>query len=283
MKSIATYPAFLAVLGVLAAAPSLGRAATSVSVGVSVGDNGIEGFHLAACRHYHAKPEAVAFIRARRIPDDHVPVVLFIADHARCTPDAVVALRLRGMSWFDISLHYGLSVDLFHVETRGDYGPPYGRALGHFKHRKRNEWGAIRLADDDVACLVNLRFLSAHHGCSADDVLKLHAKGESPFGLHGKLKAKGGPAKDGPAKADGKGPKADGKGGAAAPAKSPAPGESAQGGQGAEKPAQRDAGSAKAASGGGAKNGSAVKNDENENAGGGGRSSGGRGGGRGKK
>ena len=73
------------------------------------------------------------------------------------------------------------------------------------------------------------------------------------------------PARDADAaKADGKDPKADGKGGAAAPAKPP----SAQGGQTAQKPPKTDAG--------GAKGGASVKNDENENTGGG-RSSGGRG------
>lgn len=187
--------AALAALAALAT-PVVPAAPTDVSAGVAVGSDGIEGFHLAVSQHYRVKRETVAAVRARRIPDDHAPVVFFIAERARCSPEAVVELRLGGRSWMDIGLHFGLSADVFHVDVQGDHGPPYGRALGHFKHRHRNRWGAIRLSDDDVTCLVHLKFLSAHHGCPPEDVIRLHGstegKGPSIVALHGQLKAKGG-------------------------------------------------------------------------------------------
>lgn len=179
--------------------------AADVSLGVSVGDGGLESFHLAISEHYRVPRATVAAVRARKIPDDDLPLVFFIAERARCSPEAVVELRLGGTSWMDIGLRFGLTAAAFYVEVEGDHGPPYGRALGHFKHRDRARWGEIRLSDEDLSCLVQLKFLSERHKRSALDVIRARERGENLVALHGKLGAKGGGAKEAPGKGSGAG------------------------------------------------------------------------------
>ena len=90
----------------------------------------------------------------------------------------------------DISARFGISAGVFHVPVREAFGPPFGRALGHFKNTKRSEWGTIRLSDADVVCLVNLKFLSAHHKSSPEAVIKLQRKADGFVKLHGRAKAR---------------------------------------------------------------------------------------------
>ncbi len=159
----------------------------SVEVGVSSGHS---EFHLALAKHYEVDRAVVVRVRERGIPDDHVPVALFIAKRARVQPSAVVALRLEGRSWFEISTHFGLSASLFHVHVERDYGPPYGNAFGHFRNRKRSEWRTIRLSDSDLVSLVNVRFLSIRYGRTPDEVVQLHAEKGGIVSLHGRVKAR---------------------------------------------------------------------------------------------
>ena len=175
----------LTVVGLLPFASA--RAQVNLSAGISIGNDGVEGFHLAISQHYHVRNEVVIAYRAKKIPDDHLPVVFFLAGRANVSPDVVVGLRLSGKSWMDISLQLGLRPDVFYVEVDSP-GPPYGRALGHFKKKKRGQWGSIRLVDDDIVGLVNLKFISAHHGYSPNQVIKLRVKGDSFLKLHGRAK-----------------------------------------------------------------------------------------------
>lgn len=195
------------ILGWGAAAPAWGG--ESLSAGVTIGSDGVESFHLAACTHYGFKTETVAVFHKHRIPDDHVPVVYYIAHRAEVSPDVVIGLRMGGKSWWEISAHFGLSAEVFYVPVARRPGPPYGKAWGHFKNGKRTNWAAVRLSDDDVVTLVNVRFLAAHHGCTPDEVIemrqkgtgfvKLHvgfklSKGNGPGKVHGNVHAGGGKA-----------------------------------------------------------------------------------------
>ncbi|MBN1444379.1 MAG: hypothetical protein JXA90_16830 [Planctomycetes bacterium] len=165
-----------------------------VGVGVKITDGSRHNFHLAVGAHFGVPEAQVVGVRARNIPDDDLPVVFFLAARARVEPEAIVDLRLGGMSWMQISGRFGIGVDVFHVPVTVDPGPPYGRAIGHFRNRKRSEWHTLQLTDQDVAHLVSVKFMAAHYGCSPDDVLKLHARGEGPLHLHLRLhQAKGGP------------------------------------------------------------------------------------------
>ncbi|HPA85550.1 MAG TPA: hypothetical protein PLJ30_12140, partial [Deltaproteobacteria bacterium] len=96
-------------------------AETRWNVGISGGNDGIEGFHLSVGEYYRVPHREVVVIHKRGICDEGLPVVFFIAQRAHVHPDAVVGLRLRGMSWFDITLHYGLCPDIYYVPVRHVY------------------------------------------------------------------------------------------------------------------------------------------------------------------
>jgi hypothetical protein len=158
--------------------------ATDVNVGVSLDEDGLQGFYLAIGEHFGAAEKEVIVVREKNIPDDELPVVFFLAQRADVRPAAIIKLRLAGNSWMDISLHFGLHADIYHVSTVGDFGPPYGRALGHYKKQKRHNWHKIRLADADIVTLVNLSFMSKHYGYAPSEVIRHHQKGKKFTAIH---------------------------------------------------------------------------------------------------
>jgi hypothetical protein len=67
-------------------------------------------------------------------------------------------------------------------------GHPYGKALGYYKNRKREEWASLTLTDDEVVGLVNVKFLSAHYGLAPDEVIKLRKEGDGFVKLSAQVK-----------------------------------------------------------------------------------------------
>jgi len=131
-------------------------------------------------------------VKKRGMPDDDLPVVYFLARRAGVQPAVIIDLRLDGKSWMDISLHYGLTADVFYIDVKEDPGPPYGKAYGYFKNKPRKEWKNIRLSDSDIVNFVNLGFISSYYGYSPNEVIKMRSNGESFVKINGKVKqAKG--------------------------------------------------------------------------------------------
>jgi hypothetical protein len=98
----------------------------------------------------------------------------------------------------EITTHLGLTAEVFYVPVQGDPGPPYGKAYGHFKNRKKADWGAIRLTDTDIVNFVNLKFISSHYGYSPDEVIKMRQSGKDFVSINTEVKSKKGKAgKDG--------------------------------------------------------------------------------------
>lgn len=166
----------------LTAALILGLAAGSKAVdfgfGLQVDDEGRKSFYLAVSNHYNVPEKEIVVVRERRVPDEEMPVVFFLARKAGVAPKVIIDLRLSGKSWMDITIHYGLNAKVYYVEFEGDPGPPYGHAYGHFKKRPKDKWGEIRLSDGDIVNFVNLRFISDHYGWSANDVIKMRQNGK---------------------------------------------------------------------------------------------------------
>lgn len=156
-------------------APSL--AETQWNVGVSGGSEGIEGFHVSVGEYYHVPAREVVVIHDRGIHEEELPVVFFLSRRAHVSPEAIVRLRLRGMNWMDITLHFGLSPEVYYVPVR--YGPPYGHAYGHYKKHPKGGWGRHDLRDVDIVNQVNLRFISDHHGYAPEQVMKYRNQGRS--------------------------------------------------------------------------------------------------------
>jgi hypothetical protein len=160
---------------------------SDVEVGLSADNDGIREFHLAVGDFYRVPEKEVVIVRERRIPDEELPVVFYIAQRARVAPSVIVELRLGGRSWLDIVHYHGLGAEIFYVDATAD-GPPYGRALGYYKNKPKKEWKYIKLADDDVVNLVNLGFISKHYGYSPNTVVRLRSDGRDFVSIHKDVK-----------------------------------------------------------------------------------------------
>jgi hypothetical protein len=155
------------VLGALSI-PGRVDAQTPFSVDARVGN-----FHVAVANYYQVPQREVVVIHERRVRDEEIPVVLFIAQHAHVAPATIVDLRMRGLSWWDISVRYGIGPEIYYVPVTVVPGPPYGKAWGHYKKKSRKQWHTIVLADDDVVNLVQVRFISDYYRIPPERVFEV--------------------------------------------------------------------------------------------------------------
>ena len=174
----------LALLGPIRDVPA------QVNLGLSVGEEGLRSFHLGIGEYFRVPEREVIIIRERRIPEQEIPVVFLIAQRARVAPAAIVDLRQRGRSWLNITIHYGLSPEIYYVPMPATVrvGPPYGKAYGHFKNKPKKEWKTIVLSDGDVINLVNLKFVSEHYGRPPEEVIRLRSSGKQFVVLHDEVR-----------------------------------------------------------------------------------------------
>jgi hypothetical protein len=182
------------VLAAVVASPAVGagsaEAQTAFSVSAQIGD-----FHVAVANYYRVPEREVIVIRERRIPDEELPVVLFIAQQARVAPARIIDFRLRGDSWWDISLRFGLGPEVYYVPVAVTPGPPYGRAYGHYKKKKRTEWRTIVLTDADVVNLVELRFLSEHYHIAPERIIEMRGRDRDFVAIHTEVRGQRGNGK----------------------------------------------------------------------------------------
>src|SRR5262245_47836925 len=158
-------------------------AQTAYSVSANIGN-----FHVAVANYYQVPEREVIVIRERRIPDDEIPVALFIARHAGVPWGRVVDMRLRGASWWDISVRLGVKPEVYYVPVAVVSGPPYGRALGHYKNKHRKQWSTIVLTDADVVNLVELQFLSEHYRVAPERIIELRGKERDFVVIHAEVR-----------------------------------------------------------------------------------------------
>lgn len=172
---------FLLILFTLIFLLPVSNSEASIDLGISIGDEGLRGFYLAVGDYYRVPQREVIIIRERGIPAEETPVVLFIAGRARVSPSIIMDMRLGGKGWTDILVHFRLGPDILYVPVREGVaiGPPYGKAYGYYKKKPKKEWRKIVLSDADVVNLVNLRFLSEHHGYAPERVMKLRGEGKN--------------------------------------------------------------------------------------------------------
>ncbi|HPD20613.1 MAG: hypothetical protein QM299_14690 [Pseudomonadota bacterium] len=142
-------------------------AGTKWSVGVTGNDDGISGFHLSIGEYYRVPHREVVVVHQQGICHEDLPVVFFIAKRACVHPDMIARMRLRGMTWMDITLHFGLGPDIYFIPGCTG-GKRYHPGL---KHR--------HLSDHDIVNQVNLIFLSGYHRCPPDRIVKYRSQGKS--------------------------------------------------------------------------------------------------------
>jgi hypothetical protein len=153
-------------------------AGTPFNVNISGDSKGIHGFDLSIGDYYRVPEREVVVVHERGIPEDELPVVFFLSQRAHVRPELIVDMRLRGMSWMDITLHYGMRPDIYYVPVKAvRHGPPYGHAYGYYKHKK-HEWKDMRFSDEDIVNQVNTKFISEHHGYAPEKVMRSRSEGK---------------------------------------------------------------------------------------------------------
>jgi hypothetical protein len=158
-------------------------AGTQWDVGISGGSEGIDGFTLSIGEYYGVPAREVIVIHDRGIYEEELPVVFHIARRAHVCPGTVVDLRLRGMSWMDITLYFGLSPEIYYVPVvvhhYHHYGPRCGHAYGYYHKHPRGGWSRNELRDRDIVNQVNLKFMAEHHRYAPEKIMRYRSDGRS--------------------------------------------------------------------------------------------------------
>lgn len=157
--------------------PSPCEGATQWNVGIQGGSQGIEGFQISIGEYYRVPQQEVIVVHEHGIPEEELPVVFYLAQRAHVSPNVIVDLRLHHMSWMDITLHFGLSPEIYYVPVPTGRHHPHGKAYGYYDKYPRHQWKHIRLRDDDIVNQVNLRFISDHYGYAPDRVMRYRSEG----------------------------------------------------------------------------------------------------------
>jgi len=159
-----------------------------VDAALSIEDGRVSSFYLSIGDHYSVPEKEIIVVKKRHIPDDELAVVFYLSRRASVSPTTIIDLRLGGMTWMEITMHFHLTAEIFYVSIEKASGPPYGKAHGYFKNRHRNEWKTIRLSDVDIINFVNLRFISEHYGLTPDEVVRMREQGQSFIAINDKAK-----------------------------------------------------------------------------------------------
>jgi len=149
--------------------------------------------------YYQAPPDEVLGFEQQGIPYEELPVVFYVASRAQCDPGLVANLRLQGMSWADICMHFGLSPRIFY--WRGlfsvDLGGPYSDIYLGFRRYPRSlwSWNLLAFSDADIINCVNMRFSTAYWRCTPFEVARWRGFGHpyfwGGFYVHGRFFGRG--------------------------------------------------------------------------------------------
>lgn len=159
---------------ILASMALLGPAAVGQEVTPAVR----EAYFRAVGEHFDVPFQEVTLISEGELHPDEVPVVVFLAERAGVSPDVLVALRQEGRPWREVARRFGLDAQAFHLNLpdEAELGS-LSRAYGEFRDRPVADWGGIRLEDEDIITLVNLRVLMERTGAAPARILTV--KGEA--------------------------------------------------------------------------------------------------------
>ncbi len=161
-------------LAVLASSASIQAESPAVDKVESKSD-----FYAALADHYRLPDSVVRSIHERRLPDDELAVIFFLAAQAAIQPDDVADLRLLKKSWMELTTHFGLTAEIFYVPVTSDPSPPFAKPYALYKAQPRTLWKRITLEDPDILNLVNLRFVSSYFKVPPEDVIRLRAQNKS--------------------------------------------------------------------------------------------------------
>lgn len=148
-----------------------------------------QDYFRAVASFFNLPPNEIAILSDWEMPADEIPVVLFMARRAGVSPEALVALRDAGRGWSTLADRYSVHAAAFHVPVADD--APTGRlesAYRLFRSTPVGEWSTVRLSDDDIVGLVNVRVISQSLRIPAERVLAATAQPGSFLDLYVRLR-----------------------------------------------------------------------------------------------
>ncbi len=166
LKIIATLTILIFIL------TSVAQATVQFSIGVSTPEARIR---FVYSDYYNVEPDVIYHCEHMGIPVEEVPVVLFLSKKSRVNPEVIIKWRLAGMSWYEITIKLRLKPEIFIVPIPAHIkvGPPYGRAYGYWRKHKSLK---IKLSDEEIRELINLRIASEYYKIKVEEVLKRREK-----------------------------------------------------------------------------------------------------------
>jgi len=149
-------------------------------------------FLQGVAAHFNLPPAEVDVLARWSIPAEEIPVALYIAGRASLSPEVVFSVRRGGTAWVEVARRYGVGSSVFHTALGGaPPSPLLARAYADFEGRAPREWDAVRLSDDEVVALVNLRFLMEALRVPAGRALEARASAGSWIGAYVALGGRG--------------------------------------------------------------------------------------------
>lgn len=135
--------------------------------------------------YFSVPQKEVAVVKEQNIPNDEISVIFFIAQQAGVSAGEILDLRKKGMTWQQIINSYSMGSDILYVPINENVkvGPPYGHAYGYYKNKPKKEWRNIKLRDDDIVNLVNLKFISGHYNYPAEKIMKMREKNNGFYNI----------------------------------------------------------------------------------------------------
>jgi hypothetical protein len=132
-----------------------------------------DAYFRAVAQHFQVPLDEVVVVGDWDLDPDEVPVVLFFAQSAGISTDALIGLRRGGQLWREVAQRFGLGIGTLHVPLpEGEPLGPLARAYQEFRGRPPREWNGILLEDSEIICLVNIRVLSEQVGVPPLRVLR---------------------------------------------------------------------------------------------------------------
>jgi hypothetical protein len=137
--------------------------------------------YFSAVADFFGLPATEVSILAQwQLPPDEIPVVLFIADRAGVSAEALVALRSSGKSWSELARRYHVDASHFYVPLPDAADPGVlKRAYERFRALPVSRWGEVSLSDSDIVALVNVRVLARTLHLTPAEVLRAAPAGRS--------------------------------------------------------------------------------------------------------
>lgn len=160
----------------------------AVTPGLAAQDAARADYFRAVAGFFNLPANEVAILSDWEIPAQEIPVVLFMARRAGVSPEALVALRDGGQSWSGLAARYRVTPSALHVPVPDE--APTGVLSAAYNGYRSNEvgsWDSIRLSDEEIIALVNLRVISQTLAIPPERVLRASGPGVTWVALHARL------------------------------------------------------------------------------------------------